>query len=238
MMDFNSRSTLADRLVALIDAAGQQSQESPRVYLGASAIGEACQRRLQYSFQGAQTDEGTGFTARTRRIFHRGHQGEEWMAAWLRNAGFELRTEKAGKQFGFEDCDGRFKGHIDGVFTGGPDGFKFPALWENKVLGSKGFASIAKHGLAKAYPTYAAQVAVYQAYLQLAENPAIFTVLNADTMEIHVEFVAFDAGFAQSNIDKAARVLAACDNNETLPRASDDQDGFICRFCPYKGVCW
>lgn len=237
-LDFNSRSILGERLVSLIDDANSQSSEAPRLYLGASAIGEPCARRLQYSFQGAAPDEGSGFTARTRRIFHRGHQGEEWMAVWLRNAGFELRTEKAGRQFGFEDCDGRFKGHIDGVFIGGPDGFKFPALWENKVLGSKGFASIAKHGLAKAYPVYAAQVAVYQAYLQLAENPAIFTVLNADTMEIHVEFVAFDAGLAQSNIDKAARVLAASDNGETLPRAADDQDSFTCKFCPFKGVCW
>ena len=238
VLDFNSRSMAGERMVALIDAAIDRVQETKRNYLGASAIGEPCARRLQYEFQGAPQDEGSGFTARTRRIFHRGHQGEEWVAAWIRGAGFELRTEKNGRQFGFEDCDGRFSGHIDGVFINGPEGFKFPALWENKVLGSKGFASLVKHGVAKVYPKYAAQVAVYQAYLQLAENPAIFTALNADTMEIHIEFVAFDQALAQENIDKAARVLTACDHCETLPRAADDADSFTCKFCPYRGVCW
>lgn len=237
-LDFNSKKTLGDRLVDLIDEAGSQRQDSPRAYLGGSAIGEPCARRLQYNFIGAQTDEGSGFSARTLRIFHRGHQGEEWMADWIRAAGFELRTEKAGRQFGFEDCDGRFKGHIDGVFTDGPPGFKYPALWENKVLGAKGFASLVKHGLAKAYPNYAVQVAIYQAYMQLAENPAIFTALNADTMEIHVAMVPFDAALAQENIDKAARILTACDHGETLARITEDPDSFACKFCPYKGVCW
>lgn len=237
-LDFNSKSTLADRFVDLIDKAGDAAQEARRAYLGGSSIGEPCTRRLQYTFLGAQTDEGSGFTARTKRIFHRGHQGEEWMAQWIKAAGFDLRTEKGGKQFGFADCDDRFKGHIDGVIVAGPDGFNFPALWENKVLGAKGFASVVKHGLAVAYPGYAVQVAVYQAYMQLAENPAIFTVLNADTMEIYAQLVPFDQGLAQANIDKAARILAACDHGETLPRITEDPDSFACRFCPYKGVCW
>ena len=238
VLDFNSKSTVAYRFVELIDAAGSESQESPRAYLGGSAIGEPCARRLQYNFIGAQVNEGSGFSARTRRIFHRGHQGEEWMAGWIRSAGFELRTEKNGRQFGFEDCEGRFKGHIDGVFTDGPTGFKYPALWENKVLGSKGWNSLVKHGINKAYPNYAVQVAIYQAYLSLAENPAIFTALNADTMEIHVELVPFNAALAQENIDKAARILSAVDHGETLPRAADDPDSFTCKFCPYTGVCF
>jgi hypothetical protein len=238
VLDFNSKSTIADRFVELIDKAGHESQENPRAYLGGSAIGEPCARRLQYNFLGAQADEGSGFSARTKRIFHRGHQGEEWMAGWIRSAGFELRTEKAGRQFGFEDCEGRFKGHIDGVFTDGPSGFKYPALWENKVLGAKGWNSLVKHGINKAYPNYAVQVAIYQAYLSLAENPAIFTALNADTMEIHAELVPFNAALAQENIDKAARILAAVDHGETLPRAADTSDSFTCKFCPYTGVCW
>lgn len=238
MMDFNSRNLLGERFVALIDEAIDRAPESKRAYLGASAIGEPCTRRLQYEYNGAAKDEGAGFTPRTRRIFHRGHKGEEWMIEWIKAAGFDLRTEKHGKQFGFEDCEGRFKGHIDGVIVEGPAGFKFPALWENKVLGAKGHNSLVKHGIAKAYPHYAAQVAVYQAYMQLAENPAVFTALNADTMEIHVELVAFDAGLAQEQIDKAARILAAIDHGETLPRAADAPDSFTCKFCPFRGVCW
>lgn len=237
-LDFNSRNLVGERFAALIDDAMGKTKDTVREYLGASSIGEPCARRLQYQFLGAKRDEGSDFTPRTRRIFHRGHKGEEWMIEWIRAAGFDLKTEKAGKQFGFEDCEGRFKGHIDGVLIGGPSGFKYPALWENKVLGAKGHASLVKHGIAKAYPNYAAQVAVYQAYMQLAENPAIFTALNADTMEIHVEIVPFNAALAQEQIDKAARILSAVDHGETLPRAAEDQDSFTCKFCPYKGVCW
>lgn len=238
MIDFNSRSLLADRFVALIDSAMDQKQEARRSYLGASGIGEPCARSLQYAYLGVAPDEGSGFSARTRRIFHRGHQGEEWMVEWIRSAGFDLKTQRRGQQFGFEDCDGRFKGHIDGVMVGGPDGFAVPALWENKVLGAKGFAQLVRHGVAKAYPKYAAQIAVYQAYLQLAEHPAFFTALNADTMEIHLELVKFDQALAQASIDKAARILSACDHGETLPRGFDSQDSFGCKFCAFKGTCW
>lgn len=239
-LDFNSHNTLSDRFVALIDAAIDHSaqREARREYLGGSTVGEPCLRRLQYEYQNGPKDEGAGFDPRTRRIFYRGHQGEEWMAEWIRAAGFDLRTEKNGRQFGFEDCDGRFKGHIDGVIVGGPDGFKTPALWENKVLGAKGFAQIKRHGVAKSYPKYAAQVATYQAYMQLAEHPAFFTALNADTMEIHLELMPFDQALAQESIDKAAQVLAACDHGETLPRATEDSASFVCRFCPYQGACW
>ena len=238
MLDYNSQSTLGDRFTALIDAALEQQQETKRQYLGGSAIGEPCLRRLQYDYLGAEQNEGSGFSGRTKRIFHRGHEGEEWMAEWIRAAGFELITEKGGRQFGFEDCDGRFKGHVDGVITGGPDGFALPALWENKVLGSKGFSQAVRHGVAKAHPKYAAQVATYQAYMKLAENPAFFTVLNADTMEIHLELVPFNQALAQGSANKAARVLTACDHGETLPRATDDPASFVCRFCPFSAGCW
>ncbi len=240
VLDFNSHNTLADRFTELIDRAIDTAaqQVDRREYLGGSAIGETCARRLQYEFIGAPKDEGSDFNSKTRRIFHRGHQGEEWMVEWIRAAGFNLRTHgKDGKQFGFEDCEGRFKGHIDGVIIEGPEGFKYPALWENKVLGAKGFRQLTRHGVAKSYPKYAAQVATYQAYMQLAENPAFFTALNADTMDIHLELVPFNQELAQECADRAARVLEACGHKELLPRASDDPASFVCKFCPYQGIC-
>lgn len=236
-LDFNARATLGDRFVGLIDdaIAKEIKQEKRREYLGASLIGETCGRRLQYHFLG--TPEDSELDPRVKRIFRRGHEGEEWMIEWIRAAGFDLKTAKDGRQFGFEDCEGRFKGHIDGVIVGGPDGFKYPALWECKVLGAKGFNQVKRHGVTKSYPKYAAQVATYQAYMKLAENPAFFTVLNADTMDIHLELIAFNAQLAQECADRAAMVLTACDHGEQLPRASDDPDSFVCRWCPFRGRC-
>lgn len=237
--DFNSKSMLGDQVVTLIDQAIDQAgrAEIPRDYLGGSIIGEECERRLQYGMLNAPGSNT--FDPRIRRIFERGHILEDTMADWLRGAGFVLNTEKpGGGQFGFEDCDGLFKGHADGIVVDGPAEFKYPALWENKVLGAKGWNALKRHGLKKQYPKYAAQLATYQAYLKLAENPALFTALNADTMDILVLFVPFNAALAQACIDRAARVITAMHAKELLPRASQSPDAFICKFCDFKSVCW
>ena len=59
-----------------------------------------------------------------------------------------------------------------------------------------------------ARPIYAAQIALYQAYLDLP-NPALFTALNRDTFELHCELVPFDAALAQTASDRAALVVRA-----------------------------
>jgi hypothetical protein len=46
-------------------------------------------------------------------------------------------------------------------------------------------------------PVYAAQLAVYQAYMEssvagLSATPALFTAINKDTAELHQELVPFD----------------------------------------------
>lgn len=241
MLDFNSRNAKVDRFVQLLDDAidAKGKSENRRNYIGGSAIGQPCARRIQYEYLGTPKDEGGDFDARVRRIFRRGHECEEWLIGWIKDAGFNLRDkDRFGKQFGFEDCEGRFSGHFDGVIVEGPDGFEYPALFEAKCLGEKGFNQLVKHGVAKAYPVYAAQIATYQAYGQLAQNPAFFVAVNANDMRIHLELVPFNMALAQECADKAARVLSACDANEWLPRASDTVEGFACRFCPYKGECW
>ena len=161
------------------------------------------------------------------------------MVAWLRDAGFDLRTRKTdGEQFGFSVADGRLQGHIDGVIVGGPEGFAYPALWENKCLGNKSWRELEKSRLAVAKPIYAAQVAIYQAYLELHEHPALFTALNADTMEIYTEAVPFDAALAQRMSDRAVKVITATEAGELLPRAFNDSTHFECRMCAWQDRCW
>ena len=241
MMDFNSSSSISGQVSALIDAGMQkrQAEQRPRTYLGASRLGVSCERALQYEFAKAPVDPGREHPGRLLRIFERGHLSEDSMIQWLRDAGFDLRTTKAnGEQFGFAALDGRLAGHIDGVIVGGPDGFKYPALWENKCLGSKSWRDLEKNKLAISKPIYHAQVVLYQAYLELHENPAVFTAVNADTMEIYAELVPFDAQLAQRMSDRAARILKATEVGELLPRAFMDQTHFECRFCSWADRCW
>jgi hypothetical protein len=105
------------------------------------------------------------------------------------------------------------------------------------MLGSKGFAKVSRAGVASAYPGYAAQIAIYQAYLDLQE-PALFTATNADTMERYHELVAFDAELAQRTSDKAVRILKATDAQELLPRVAAASDFFECKFCAWHQTCW
>lgn len=238
MIDLNHRNPTS-ALVAAIDAAivAEKGKESPRNYLGGSRLGHHCSRALQYEFFNAPKDEP--FSGRLYRIFHRGHQGEEWMIDWLRAAGLDLRTQgQDGKQFGFAVAKGRIRGHCDGVIVGGPEHFgPYPRLWECKVLGEKGWKKLEKEKLRKAYPTYYGQVAIYQAYLQLDANPALFTALNANTMDIYAEDVPFDGDEAQRLSDRGVQILQACDAGELLPRISEDPSWYECKFCDHARRC-
>ena len=241
MLDFNSTTTFSERFEALIDAGLQarEQQQARRQYLGASRLGVSCERQLQYEYAQAPVDPGREFSGRILRIFERGHRMEDAMVGWLRAAGFILKTEsKDGQQFGFSVADGKLQGHCDGVFVGGPEGFAYPALWECKALGSKSWTDLAKKGLAASKPVYAAQVAIYQTYLGLFDNPAIFTAVNADSMEIYTDLVPFDAALAQKMSDRAVRVIQATEAGELLPRGFAQADHFECRFCSYAERCW
>ncbi|MBK8321616.1 MAG: hypothetical protein IPL06_02495 [Betaproteobacteria bacterium] len=241
MMDFNSSSSISGQVMALVDAGLQEARdrETERQYLGASRLGASCERALQYEYAKAPVDYGRETSGRMLRIFERGHVMEDCMVTWLRAAGFDLRTRKTnGEQFGFTAANGRLQGHVDGVIVGGPEGFAYPALWENKCLGSKSWRDLEKNRLAVAKPVYAAQVALYQAYLELHENPAIFTAVNADTMEIYTELVPFDGALAQRMSDRAAKVITATEAGELLPRSFTDQTHFECRMCAWQDRCW
>ena len=128
----------------------------------------------------------------------------------FRDAGFDLRTEdKQGEQFGFSIADDQIKGHIDGVICAGPVQMGYPALWENKSANDKKFQAFVRHGVAKANPTYATQIALYQTYMELSENPALFTVVNKNTSEVYYELVPYDQELAQKASDKAVNILTA-----------------------------
>lgn len=241
MIDFNSSASLSGRLQELFDRALEAERDTTpaRDYLGASRLGASCERQLQYEYAKAPVDHGKGFSGRILRIFERGHRTEDMVIHWLRMAGFNLKTEDAnGHQFGFSVANGRLRGHVDGVLTAGPEGFAYPALWENKCLGTKSWRDVEKHKLAVSKPVYAAQIALYQSYLQLHEHPALFTAVNADTMEIYAELIPFDAGLAQRMSDRAARVIGASEAGELLPRSFADPSHFECKFCSWSDRCW
>lgn len=241
MIDLNPASMVRTASVQAIHDAidnAPRREEKRRTYVGASSIGSPCERKIQYEFMGVDYDEGWRFSAKTLRIFQRGHLLESAAALWLVDAGFRLtQTGKDGKPLGFSVAGGAFAGHVDRVITGGPLPLEYPLIWEHKALGSKSWKAIESKGLAKAKPEYADQIAVYQAYMGLT-NPALFQATNADTMEVLLEFVPFDAARAQAASDRAVAIIQDSQAGAMRPRCTDDPGFYACSDCPFKRRCW
>lgn len=248
-LDFNTgeekRKKAVEALADIIDLGilEKQGQQKPRDYLGGSYIGDNCERKIQYTYRNAVKDEDRGFTPKTYRIFDMGHTGEDLVARYINDAGFILSVDKGdGYQHGFSRVHGRFKGHVDGVIKGyrgsGESPIVMPCLWENKMLGEKSFKDLQSRGLERSKPIYYAQIIIYMFEMTLTQNPALFSAVNRNTGDIYFELVKFNAKECQRLQDRVARVLQASDADEILPRVTDDQNSFYCRFCDYQSTCW
>lgn len=248
MLNFNHRKDLSETILDYIDQGlvSENQRQKPRNYLGGSRLGVSCERALQFEYALTPKDQGRDFQGKTLRIFQAGHVFEDLAIKWLRDAGFDLQTEKPdGGQFGFRTAGGRIAGHVDGIITRAPEGlnWSFPMLWECKSLNGKSWKDTKKKGVAISKPVYAAQIAVYQAYMEesipgISTNPALFTAVNKDTAEIHFELVPFDADLAQKCSDKGLRIVEAVHAHELLPRMTTDRTWFECRWCDWQDRCW
>jgi hypothetical protein len=250
--------TLCDEINAIIDAGilRRREAEKKRTYLGASMLGDPCGRKLCYDFGGYPIDAGRELTARTVRIFDIGHGMEDAMAEaidseqdkvfknaaaqWFADGGFQLLTKNSkGEQFGWEALDGQVQGHIDGCLVAGP-AFKiplpYPSLWEAKALNKKSWSKIKKYGLKVGSELYFNQCQINMGYLGVFTT--LFTAVNKDTEELNHELIEYDDGRAQQLSDRAVNVIHHVKQGQLLPRAFNNADFFLCKFCNWRKRCW
>jgi hypothetical protein len=224
-LNFN-RASLSSEIVNVavndaIERATAAQAELPRPYLGASIVGNVCLRKVQFDWWCKPT-----LSSRVRDIFERGHYFEDVARRHLMAAGFKFAPPEA---LAFTAVNGDLRGHADGIVIAGPNPlngayFNYPFLWECKCLNAKNWRAIERDGLEKAFPQYAAQVVLYQAYLDIT-NPALFTVVNANTCEGLHFLVPFNAERAQEWSDRSVYIIEATRAGELLPRAFDDKIG-------------
>ena len=171
-INLNRANLSLDPLNVAINAAIEQASlakhagDQPRGYLGASLIGDECLRKIQFEWMTAST-----FPARVRSIFARGHYFEIESRQQLVDAGFVFAPAE---MLGFVAADGLMAGHADGIIIRVPADVDLatPALWEHKGLNAKNFRAVERDGLAKVFPRYAAQVALYQNFLGVTQSGA------------------------------------------------------------------
>jgi hypothetical protein len=234
MIDFNrtncSEQPVSIALNAVIDVS--MMLEATRGYLGASAVGHECMRRVQFDWMCDPQHP-----ARLREIFDRGHWSERRAREAFTRAGFKFAPDDRLK---FTALDGLFSGHADGIFVDGPkiSNIGYPCIWEAKCINAKGWRALDRDGIGRAYPAYAAQVALYQHFLGADKNPAIFTAVNADSCERMHLLVPFDQERARYWIARAETIIAATRAGELLPRFTKDPNHFRCRLCSHHDRCW
>jgi hypothetical protein len=214
-------------------SARKHTYDQARGHLGASLIGDDCPRKIQFEWKVATTT----FPARVRSIFARGHFFEAESRQLLVDAGFAFAPPEV---LSFVAADGLIAGHADGIIINAPafPGFYLatPALWEHKGLNAKNYRATERDGLAKVFPRYAAQVALYQNFLNVT-NPALITITNADTCERLHFTVPFDARRAQEASDRAVQVIEATRADELLPRLDPALEDFRCKMCSHRERC-
>ncbi len=224
----------------------------PRKYLGPSAIGQDCMRKVQYGYMGQEKDYQ--FQGKTLRIFDFGHESETLMSNWMKKAGIMLEdyNPKTGKQWEFEISvgkEGKVSGHCDGIIKGLKDYVKdrveiekyihgFPCLWEAKSMNNSKWNAFKKKGVRESHFNYYVQVQLYMAFMKLTDNLCWFTSVNKDTAELHHEFIGYDAEIAQQYSDRAFEIIMATERGELLPRAFDDPTYFQCKWCDWRDTCW
>lgn len=237
MLNLNRANLSLDHLNTVINMAIEQASvakhagDQPRDYLGASLIGDECARKIQFEWM-----TGSSFPARVRSIFARGHYFEAESKQQLIDAGFVF--EPSIEKLGFIAANGLMAGHADGIIVRAPAEVELaiPAVWECKGLNAKNFRAVERDGLAKVFPKYAAQVALYQAFLDVT-NPALMTIVNADTCERLHFTIPFDARLAQEASDRAVNIIEATRAGELLPRFDPTLEDFRCRWCSHRERC-
>lgn len=205
--------------------------EKPRAYLGASAIGDDCSRKLWYGFRWASAPQ---FEGRLYRLFQTGHLAEPRFIKDLRDIGVEVweRDPKTGMQFAFSGVYGHFRGNTDGMARKVPGGGAKDHLLEFKTHGNKSFVELAKKGVIEAKPQHWIQMNTYMGWA--GYDRALYGAVNKDTEELHFERVKHDPLVFMKTLAKAESIIFA-----TVPpaRLSDDPAFYLCKMCDHRDVC-
>ena len=230
-----------DPTIAAMHRAVEQREAAtpPRAYLGASGIGDDCERKLWYGVQGYPSEP---IAWRGLYAIEDGHRTEDLVAERLRLIpGIELWTHKPdGSQYGFSDFGGRFRGHIDGVIKGLLQAPNTAHIWENKSVNEKKFKELGKlvaekgekNALRAWDKTYYAQGVIYMHYFNLTRH--YLTVTTPGGRDIIGCRTDANPDYAQALRAKAERIL---DAKDVPGRISEDPAWYQCKWCRFSDVC-
>ncbi len=230
--DIQSYLPKKDEIVEKIYASYQKKEdsESKRRYLGASAIGEECERRLWFGFRHASEAK---FPGRILRLFETGDLEEIRMVKDLRIIGCEIHeVGKDGKQFEVTAFGGHFSGHMDGAGKGIHGAEKTWHVLEFKTHNDKSFNLLKNHGVQKSKPYHYAQMQVYMHLTGMKR--ALYLAVNKNDDSLYTERSKYDETFCLALLEKAHRIIFSV---QPPARISDRPDFYGCRYCEAIDLC-
>lgn len=201
-----------------------KNEEKERNYLGASEIGDECNRKLWLKFHRYVNSEQ--FSARMIRLFFRGKREEPVIETMLEDAGFEI-IQSCLDQAGFKD--GFFAGHGDGVYLFNGKRISI----EMKTHNAKSFATLRRGTLKFTHPKHYAQCIVYSGKFDC--EYALYFAVNKDNDEIFLDCIPFNEDEFKKYLDKAEFITMA---DKPPERIASSPTSFKCKFCHVHAVCW
>lgn len=219
-------------IAAAIDAAHESKRASHsevfRPHMGASTLGEKCDRKLWLSFRWAVRET---FPGRILRVFRRGQNEEAQVVEDLRAIGCKVRS--TGAEQTRVDFGSHVSGSIDGIITSGvPDAPKKAHVLEIKTHSKKSFEALALHGVEAAQPKHFAQVQAYM--LGTGIDRALYVAVCKDDDRLHVERFKLDKERAERLVERGKRIAT---QDEIPPPLSTDASWYECKFCSAHDFC-
>ena len=202
-----------------------------RTYVGASSLGEECERKLWYGFHWATP---SNFEPRILRLFDRGHREEPSINKLLTDAGIQVFDEDTvtGEQFAVRFGWGHGGGHLDAVLRNLPELPDEAVLGEYKTSAKAQHKSLVKHGVEIDKPVHFAQM---QLYMHLAKlDHAAYLSVNKDNDEIHFEIIDHNEAAAVQLLKKADRIISS---DVPPPGISSDPTFYKCKWCDHQPLC-
>jgi hypothetical protein len=194
--------------VRAIWAAVEATQDrSERTYLGASVLGDPCERKLWLAFRWAYEPEW--FDGRKLSIFETGHRWEARLVELLRQAGLTVHDidPETGEQFLVRFAGGHAGGHLDGEVEGVPEAPKKRHVFEAKSHNDKSFKELQRLRVQQAKPQHYDQMQVYM-HLRCVER-GLYVAVNKNDDDIYCERVAYDPAQAMRLVAKAERIVTS-----------------------------
>ena len=223
-------------LLSLEDA--YKSDPSPfRNHLGASLIGDECDRKIWLSFHHVQEPK---FNDRMIRLFNRGHLEEGRFLAMLECANIEpcnADPSKDGKQYGGRQ--GWFGGSIDGLAKNVPDLPNENVMLEFKTMNDSRFSAMTKKGVYTTDRRYYLQMQanfsnMNTLYPSLNLKHCLFMCVNKNNDDIYIEIVDYDEEIGKSMIDKANNLATS-----SIPKVLKPCKAYMpCKMCEYRDICF